>query len=764
MSQIDFDVINRYLDAERVVPEWLPDGKRQGREWSCRNPNRADRSPGSFMVNLHNGKWSDFASGDKGGDLVSLYAYLRCGGDQGKAARELCEQFNITIDAAARERVANDNVRHLPDDKPVPIIPVPDGVGAPSARDFKHFKFGSPTRTWTYRDAEGHVLLYVCRFEPEGMRKQVVPLSWCRDPKRDAERWAWRGITKGKNPLYGLDRLAASPDADVVMVEGEKAADAANVLLAPTGAVAATWMGGVERAGNIDVRALKGRRVILWPDFDDQAEKGSGKRLPMHEQPGVRAMMAIAAQLKGVASDVTMVGYRFDQFEHGWDLADAEADGWDTDRVMRYMAEHSGDPAHIASGNAFSEEGARNVVPLDSLVSPFGFPHVTDKGGPLSTIENLQYLLDQYDITVRYNVISKDVETNINGVRFSQDNNEQNMLTSVGSLCSRNRMPRGDLKDYLLVIAATNERNPAAEWIDSRPWDGVDRMGALVDTLDPLDRELAYALVRRWMIGAAGCVYEPAGISMQGVLVLQGPQNSGKTTWFWSLTNGNRRLAKEGTTLNPADRDSVKQAVSYWLVELGELDATFRKSDVAALKAFLTKDQDELRLPFAKASSKYPRRTAFVATVNPQQYLHDDTGNRRYWTVRHGPNMRGLHDVDMQQAWAQAKHLWKSGEQHRLTQDELDRLNAANAEHAEGSAIEELILSSFAWTGQADAYPTWMSATEVLIAIGQDRPNNKQTKECSAVLRKLVGEPKKRNGLSIYPMPKMKRQLLSSPL
>ncbi|WP_441253653.1 VapE domain-containing protein [Bradyrhizobium sp. 613_E4_N2_2] len=748
MSQIDFDIINRSLDAESVVPQWVPNGKRQGREWSATNPNRADRSPGSFSVNLVTGKWADFASGDKGGDLVSLYAYLKCNGDNGRAARELMEQYSITVDATSRERVANDNVRQLPDDKPVPIIPVPDDVPAPTDRDFKHFKFGEPSRVWAYRDAEGRVLMYVCRFDPEGMRKQVVPLAWCHDPKRESNRWAWRGITKGKNPLYGLERLAAAPDADVVLVEGEKAADAANVLLAPTGAVAVTWMGGVERAGNVSLKALAGRRVILWPDFDH------APGVPMYEQPGVRAMMALASDLKGVASSVTLVGYRFDQFEHGWDLADAEADGWDTDRVVRYMADHSGDPAHIASGNAFSE--TRNVVPLDAVVSPFGFPHVTDKGGPLSTIENLQYILGQYDITVRYNVISKDLEININGMKFSQDNTAQNMLTSVGSLCSRNRMPKGDLQDYLLVVADTNERNPAAEWIDSRPWDGVDRIGALVDTLDPIDRDLAYTLVRRWMIGAAGCAFEPNGMSMQGVLVLQGPQYSGKTTWFWSLTNGNRRLAKEGATLNPADRDSVKQAVSYWLVELGELDATFRKSDVAALKAFLTKDQDELRLPFAKTASKYPRRTAFFASVNPKQYLHDDTGNRRYWTIPHGPNLRGIHDVDIQQAWAQAKHLWKSGEQHRLTQEEMDKLNAANADHAEGSAIEELILSSFVWEAQDDAFRRPMSATAVLLAIGQDRPNNKLSRECGAILRRLVGEPKKHGGLSVYPMPRLK--------
>jgi putative DNA primase/helicase len=304
------------------------------------------------------------------------------------------------------------------------------------------------------------------------------------------------------------------------------------------------------------------------------------------------------------------------------------------------------------------------------------------------------------------------------------------------------------------MIGGKNEYNPAADWIDSRPWDGVDRIVALCDTLDPLDHDLAHTLLRRWMIGAAGCVYEPNGMAMQGVLVLQGPQYSGKTTWFWSLTNRNREIAKEGASLNPSDRDSVKQAVSYWLVELGEIDATFKKTDIAALKAFITKDRDELRLPYAPAETKYPRRTAFAGTVNPKQYLHDDTGNRRFWTIPHGANLRGMHDIDMQQAWAQAKALWASGERHPLTRDEMERLNAANSEHEETSPIEELISTRFRWEGRS-AVRTKMTATDVLIAIGFDKPNNKQCKEVGTILRGRLGEPKKSNGRVVFDMPQL---------
>lgn len=62
--------------ADRLVPNWLPDGRRSGNEWIAHNPMRVDRRLGSFKVNLRSGRWADFATGDVGGDLISLYAYL----------------------------------------------------------------------------------------------------------------------------------------------------------------------------------------------------------------------------------------------------------------------------------------------------------------------------------------------------------------------------------------------------------------------------------------------------------------------------------------------------------------------------------------------------------------------------------------------------------------------------------------------------------------------------------------------------------------
>ena len=79
---------------EALVRRWLPDGRRVGAEWVARNPRREDRTPGSFKVNTRSGRWADFASGDRGGDVVALAAYLY-GRTQADAARELGRTLGI---------------------------------------------------------------------------------------------------------------------------------------------------------------------------------------------------------------------------------------------------------------------------------------------------------------------------------------------------------------------------------------------------------------------------------------------------------------------------------------------------------------------------------------------------------------------------------------------------------------------------------------------------------------------------------------------
>ena len=98
-SRIDFDAINRTALARLpdLCAVWLPDGQRRGNEYVARNPRRDDRRPGSFTINLHSGRWGDFATDVRGGDPISLAAYL-AGIGQAEAARRLADMLGVRHD------------------------------------------------------------------------------------------------------------------------------------------------------------------------------------------------------------------------------------------------------------------------------------------------------------------------------------------------------------------------------------------------------------------------------------------------------------------------------------------------------------------------------------------------------------------------------------------------------------------------------------------------------------------------------------------
>ena len=94
----EFDLINdaalRSLPA--ILGRWLPHGRRQGLEYVALNPTRNDRRLGSFRINLRTGRWADFATGDKGGDPISLAAYL-AHVTQLEAARKLADMLGVEM-------------------------------------------------------------------------------------------------------------------------------------------------------------------------------------------------------------------------------------------------------------------------------------------------------------------------------------------------------------------------------------------------------------------------------------------------------------------------------------------------------------------------------------------------------------------------------------------------------------------------------------------------------------------------------------------
>ncbi len=252
-SNINFDSIahQALTRIESLLAEWLPDGKREGREYTACNPTRADNRPGSFKVNLDTGQWADFATSDKGGDLISLYAYLNRLSNA-DAARLLAQRAGL--DAAPKVALVSRETW-------TPITPLPDNAPPPPSAHPKH---GKPSARWTYHDASGKPICHVCRFDaPDG--KSFVPLTYCESSK-GGRAWRWQAPPEPRS-LYNLHLLARRPDAPVVLSEGEKAADAAAILLPDC--VATTTMNGAQSPAKADWTPLQGRSVWTWADNDE---------------------------------------------------------------------------------------------------------------------------------------------------------------------------------------------------------------------------------------------------------------------------------------------------------------------------------------------------------------------------------------------------------------------------------------------------------------------------------------------------------------
>lgn len=323
------------FSIERILSSWLPDGKRQGHEYLACNPTRADSKPGSFSINCNTGAWGDFATGDTGGDLVALVAYIE-GVKQGEAAKRLAAFLGMTAGkadapkrATSSQKAAGDTTTSPKGRKPQwsAILPVPDDAPPPLQ---SHYDHGKPSLRWEYRDSAGRLLCLVYRFEAkaEGERKQFFPLTFCE--LKGKREWRWQGLPDPR-PLYNLDKLMANPSVPVVVCEGEKAADAA-ALLFPD-AVCITMLNGAQSPHKTDWKPLAGRTVWLWPDNDEAGRECMAKVAVLVREAGAASIELVNLSAFACAPG----GGDPRPLPDKWDAADAVAEGWTAAHVGELM-------------------------------------------------------------------------------------------------------------------------------------------------------------------------------------------------------------------------------------------------------------------------------------------------------------------------------------------------------------------------------------------------------------------------------------------
>lgn len=368
--------------AEYILKDLLPDGELRGTEYVALNPHRDDRELGSFKINAETGLWCDFADDTdeaKGGDLISLVAYV-LDVSQSKAKRwietfiaelegeetptaalnspALVKQGMVAVKRASDINQAPEAKRAM--DETTLVSPVPaDALPVPKVFGLR----GAPTHTWAYKDAQGAVLCLILRFDRPDGKKDICPLTYHVDGNGRAF-WKMQGLPSNR-PLYHLDQLTARPAAPVILVEGEKSADAAAILFPDR--VAVTTIGGSNGTGKADFTPLAGRDVLIWPDADEPGQKYAQEvaksLLALSEPATVQILPPIgcsAGHDEKTKQPILCDGFTSPK---GWDAADALAEGWTAEHAKLLTL-----PEPVASSVS------PDAQPSGSLVQDFETP------------------------------------------------------------------------------------------------------------------------------------------------------------------------------------------------------------------------------------------------------------------------------------------------------------------------------------------------------------------------------------------------------
>lgn len=562
-----------------------------------------------------------------------------------------------------------------------PILPVPhDAPQIPLA----HIKRGKYSRIWTYLDAEGRVLGYTARFETSDGGKEILPLTWCKHSETGAYEWRWNAFPEPMRPMYGLDRLAAKPDAFVLIVEGEKCADAAQAELPDL--VVVSWPGGGKAVGKVDWSPLSGRKVGAWADCDakrerltpDEAKAGADQLskplLPEEKQPGVMAMQKIYERVSSLVArwwdvKIPAPGEKPD----GWDVADAIDEGMRagvladfvrnnlTERQIQQPEESLSTPT-----KADADSGEK---------SPWIPDLVWRKGELAACLSNVYQILAHHPAwrgVLAYDEMSlcavKREAPPYGGGCTGEWDAQDDSRTAMWLTREYGFTPSSSLvAEAVEVLSRAHAWHPVRAWLRSLKWDGEKRLnGWLSKYLGVKLTPYSARVSAWWLMGAVKRVMSP-GAKFDYCLVLAGIQGKGKSTVFEIL--GGEWYGD--TELDLQSKDAMSGLRGKMIYEFPELGALAR-SEERRQKSFLSRRVDEYRPVYGRREIKAPRQVVFGGSTNEHEWNKDPTGGRRFWPVDceiEQIDHAGLREV-RDQLFAEALLRVEAGEKYWPTADE----------------------------------------------------------------------------------------------
>lgn len=244
--------------------------------------------------------------------------------------------------------------------------------------------------------------------------------------------------------------------------------------------------------------------------------------------------------------------------------------------------------------------------------------------------------------------------------------------------------------DIITKIATANTYSPVRDYLNSLENVAPTDLDTLAERYFGTDNPLHAVLLKRTLIAAVARVFKP-GCKVDTLCILQGDQGDFKST-FWQILAGEAWFTDNLSEAN--EKDEKLKLRRYWILEFSEFETAYKRKEVEQLKAFLSSRIDSLRRPYGRAIEDFPRTSVFVGSTNRQEFLHDPTGERRYWVIPVSKKIPiQMLEEERDRIWASAVAAYKSGEQWWLTPEEDELLAQANKAWQSSDTWEANILS-----------------------------------------------------------------------
>ncbi|MBA1159357.1 VapE domain-containing protein [Microvirga mediterraneensis] len=775
-EKFDTEQIKRDNPLSDYLPRRGFNLKRDGREWKCLCPFHAETDASFTIFQSREGfqKYQCFPCGAFGNVIDFVQEY------DGVTFPEACEILGGTREAPVRERAPLPTVEAFDPyagfeilDPPADAATFTPGKRTPQLRNPKResddrpkFVTYTPTLVHPYRTADGSLVGYVLRVDLDATHKITPLLLWARKDE-------WQGWTHHPMPeprqLYGLDRIAAAPSKQWLVVEGEKCADVATELLPAL--VAVSWQGGGKAPHRSDWSPAKGKSVVVWMDNDDEGERTVlGFWKADDWRPGVAELL-----LRAGAKSVKVIGRNHTK-PKGWDVADAHIeDGWGADEILAYAKDKArvwtlsnieGRKASLKNSGSVtappgpdSPAGESNPSPATSrpqmkvvaggqavtasarqpqperVVVPGEVPQIKRYSTALAIDDTVELdLLQRYEMDDKGNPKKKSLHNYIAASRYHPHmkdvlawdefagkmvlarrppwiagtgpweqrafDDDDARLAAAWFSRQLNLNPKEDeCGKAMLTASKANRINPVRAYLESLQWDGVSRIQGeanicapwLTEYMGVRDTVINRAFGTRWLVSAVARIIE-AGCKVDTMLILEGGQGAGKSTALRILATIGHQSYFTDSVHDIVGKEAVQQIRGKWIIEFSELDA-MSKHDFNAVKAVVSRQVDNIRVPYAKHAEDFPRACVFAGTVNPSGtgYLKDPTGARRFWPVTVARIDTERLAADKDQLWAEAVHLYRQGMQWHLTDDEVKMAQKVQAARQEQEPWAEAI-------------------------------------------------------------------------